>query len=180
MLSVSSFECWLEHTKILTILANNNICNYFQYVDDILLVYDTTITDVTAVLNQFNSITTNLQFTIKHETDRQINFLDVTIHRRDKFEFDIYQKPTIRDHIIPKASCHPSEHKFSAICFLTNRMEKYPISASKKKKEYNTIQHILQLTNMTIPSFISKQAILRTSTKEQINMRRKNRPSSLT
>jgi flagellin-like hook-associated protein FlgL len=56
----------MEHTKLITILANNNIRNYIRYVDDILIVYDVTITDITAVLNQFNSITTNLQFTIEH------------------------------------------------------------------------------------------------------------------
>jgi hypothetical protein len=134
----------MEHTKILTIVVNNNICNYFRFVDDILLVYDTT-TNITAVLNQFNNITTNLQFTMEHETDKQINFLDVTIHRQqNNFEFDIYRKPTTTNHIIPKDLCHPPEHKLSAIRFLTNRMKKYPLSDPKKEKEYNTIQHILQ------------------------------------
>jgi predicted transport protein len=34
---------------------------------------------------------------------KQINFLDITISRQhNKFTFNIYRKPTITDHIIPK------------------------------------------------------------------------------
>jgi hypothetical protein len=56
----------VEHTKILSILNNNNICNYFRYVDDILIIYDISTTNITEILNQFNDITN--KFTIHHRT----------------------------------------------------------------------------------------------------------------
>jgi hypothetical protein len=135
----------IEHTKILRILKKHNIYNYFRYVDDILLIYDISTTNITEVLNQFNGITTSLQFTIEHGQNKQINFLDITTHRQQyEFEFDIYRKPTTTDHIIPNDSCHPRKHKQSAIRFLINRMEEYPLNNHKQEKELHTIQQILQ------------------------------------
>jgi hypothetical protein len=138
----------IEHTKIIKILVENNICNYLRYVDDIILVYDVTATDIMTVLNQFNSITTNLQFTVELEANKQLNFLDLTIRRQqENFGFNIYRKPTTTDHIIPDDSCHPSEHKLSAIRFLTHRLETYPLNDADKRKENHTIQHILNVNN---------------------------------
>jgi hypothetical protein len=138
----------IEHTKIIKILVENNICNYLRYVEDIILVYDTTITNITTVLNQFNNITTNLIFTAEQESNNQLNFLDLTIHRQqDKFGFNIYRKPTITDHIIPDDSCHPSEHKLSAIRYLTHRMQTYPLNEADRLKETHTIQQILRANN---------------------------------
>jgi hypothetical protein len=135
----------IEHTKIYKILVVNNICNYLRYVDDIILVYDVTVTDIMTVLNQFNCITTNLQFTAELESNRQLNFLDLAIRReQENFGFNIYRKPTTTDHIIPDDSCHPLEHKCSAIRFLTQRLETYPLNEADKRKERNTIQHILK------------------------------------
>jgi hypothetical protein len=99
----------IEHTNIFAILVNNNIHNYFRYVDDILLLYDVTVTDITTALEQFNNITSNVEFTIEHETNKQINFLDIPISRQQhNFQFDIYCKPSITGHIISMDSCHPS------------------------------------------------------------------------
>jgi hypothetical protein len=44
-------------------------------------------------------------------------------------------------------SCHPFEHKLSAIRFLTQRLETYPLNDADKFKENNTIQHILKVNN---------------------------------
>jgi hypothetical protein len=44
---------YMEHTSIADILSNHNICGYFGYVDDILLIYDITTTDINTVLEQF-------------------------------------------------------------------------------------------------------------------------------
>jgi hypothetical protein len=136
---------YIEHTSIFDILTQNNIHGYFRYVDDILLVYDIELTNIHNVLKQFNTVSPKLTFTLEEEREKQLHFLDITIIREQKqFTFNIYRKPTITDHIIPKDSCHPHEHKASAIQYLTNRMESYPIENNNKLKENQIIQHILQ------------------------------------
>jgi hypothetical protein len=57
--------------------------------------------------------------------------------------YDIYRKPTSTDLIIHNDSCHPHEHKRSAINFLVNRMKKYPITHGSRDREKRTIITIL-------------------------------------
>jgi hypothetical protein len=143
---------YIEHTLLINILNNNNILGYFRYVDDILIVYNKKSTNIDMVLEQFNNLTTNLNFTIEKEHNNRINFLDITIHRHPlKFEFAIYRKPTVTDHIIPNDSCHPPNHKLSAIRFLTNRLNTYPISKQNKEIESVTIGHILHVNKYNNP-----------------------------
>jgi len=137
---------YIEHTLLIDILSNNHIIGYFRYVDDILLIYDIEITNINKLLEQVNNTTPNLNFTIETEQNNMLNFLDITIHRNPKkFEFSIYRKPTVTNHIIPKDSCHPPSHKLSAIRFLTDRMHTYPISEHSRVTEANNIKHILQV-----------------------------------
>jgi hypothetical protein len=71
--------------------------------------------------------------------------LDLTIHQRNKkLEFEIYRKHTHTDLIIPDDSCHPYEHKTSAIKYLINRANTYPITKEAKKKEIAIIHNILR------------------------------------
>jgi hypothetical protein len=143
---------YIEHTLLIDILTSNNILGYFRYVDDILIIYNNESTNIDAVLEQFNNITNNLHFTIEKENNNKLNFLDISIHRHpSKFEFGIYRKPTVTDHIIPNDSCHPPSHKFSAIRFLTNRMNTYPITPQNKDNEFATIKHILHANNYNNP-----------------------------
>ena len=71
------------------------------------------------LLHQFNNITPKMKFTIQKEVECKINFLDITISRDlEKLSIDIYRKPTYSDIIIPRDSCHPTEHKLAAIRYL--------------------------------------------------------------
>jgi hypothetical protein len=145
---------YMEHTTLAEILIKHNIQGYFRYVDDILLIYDITTTDINSVLNQFNSVVPDLKFTLENETNGQLNFLDITIMRQhNKFDFNIYRKPTTTNHIIPNDSCHPQEHKNSAISFLINRLKTYPLNATNKTIDTATIQQILRANNynFTVP-----------------------------
>jgi hypothetical protein len=86
------------------------------------------------------------KFTIEKEKHEQINFLDLTIHRKNKqLQFSIYGKPTGTDILIPSSSCHPYEHtcKMSGINYLMNRLHTYPITDEAKNTEMNTIKHML-------------------------------------
>jgi hypothetical protein len=84
----------LEHTKIIKTLTLYNIIGYFRYVDDVLMVYDETVTDIHEVRAMFNELAATIKFTIEKETNNNINFLDISIsNKRDSLQFDVYRKP---------------------------------------------------------------------------------------
>ena len=58
----------LENSKIYDILLNFNIMGYFQYVDDLLIIYNERETDIEDLLYYFNNIAPKLNFTIEKET----------------------------------------------------------------------------------------------------------------
>jgi hypothetical protein len=67
-----------------------------SYVDDILIIYDHNNTNLNKVLNQFNNIHSNIQFTVEKENHSRVNFLDITIHRLESsFEYKIYIKTDV-------------------------------------------------------------------------------------
>jgi len=144
--SISS-ELYLQHlenTKIYDILTNHNIEGYFRYVDDILIVYNESKRDIDCIVECFKNLTPKLEFTLERETNRRINFLDITICREQNFfSVDIYRKPTSTDVIIPNDSCHPKEHKVAAIRHLHNRMDSYQLVPENLEKEHNKILQIL-------------------------------------
>jgi hypothetical protein len=86
-----------------------------------------------------------IKFTIEKEQKEKINYLDITIQRKnERLEFSIYRKPTQIDITIPNSSCHPCEHKLSGINFLLNRIRTYPIKTEAKQTERDNIKNILQ------------------------------------
>jgi hypothetical protein len=132
-------EVFLQHiesTAIFEILVQNHIIGYFRYVDDILIVYNVSITVIHDVFNAFNNLTPNIKFTMEEERNNSISFLDVTIRKKNNtFTFNVYRKPTTTDSIIPRDSCHPQEHKQAAFRHLINRMNTYNLNAAKKGGE---------------------------------------------
>jgi hypothetical protein len=69
----------LEHTKITIILKEQHMANYFQYVNDILIVYNTHATNIDDTLTDLNTIHLQIQFTIEKEMHNNLNYLDLTI-----------------------------------------------------------------------------------------------------
>jgi hypothetical protein len=45
---------FLEHTQLHNISIRHHILGYFRYVDDILVIYDASTTNIQTVLDQFN------------------------------------------------------------------------------------------------------------------------------
>jgi len=134
----------IERTAIFEILVQNHIVGYFRYVDDILIIYNDSITNIHDVFNAFNNLTPNIKFTMEEETNNSINFLDVPIRKENNtLTFNVYRKPTTTDSIIPRDSCHPQEHKHAAIRHLINRMNTYNLNATSKEREKNIIEHII-------------------------------------
>jgi hypothetical protein len=127
------FIQYLEHTTIIDILKKFQIVDYYRYVDDILIIYNTRITNIDNTLNEFNNVHPKIKFTMEKEINNKINFLDLSIEKaHNNLQLGIYRKPTATDLIIHYDSCHPYEHKNTAINFLINRMNKYPLSHNNK------------------------------------------------
>jgi predicted DNA binding CopG/RHH family protein len=85
-----------------------------------------------------------MQFTLEQEENNAIHTLDLTISRTDNVLFSIYRKPTTTNAIVPSDSCHPSEHKLSAIRYLHNRNATYMTTPEEKQNKTTIIKHILQ------------------------------------
>jgi hypothetical protein len=139
------FLQYTEHTVIYDILLHNNILGYFRYVDDILIVCDSGKTDITNVVDSFNTATHSMQFTVEKEQNNQISFLDITIKKEySHIAYNIHRKPTATDIIVPQESCHPTENKHSAITYLQNRNETYLTDEHSKQQEQHIINHTLR------------------------------------
>jgi hypothetical protein len=92
-------------------------------VDDIFIIFNSENTNIQDILNDFNTLHPRLQFTAEIETDRTLNYLDVTILRTPTdFRTAVYRKPTFTDTIIPYTLNHPAHHKYAAVRFLFKRL----------------------------------------------------------
>jgi hypothetical protein len=69
----------IHRTHICGILQKHNTNSYHKYVNDLL--YDTTKTNITSTLHDSNNINKKLQFTMEHEENNKINYLDTIINR---------------------------------------------------------------------------------------------------
>jgi hypothetical protein len=112
-----TFIRYLEHIKIIKILNEYHIINYHRYVDDILIIYNMHTTNIVNTLMEFNAIHEKIKFTIKKETHNKLNYPE---NKHNQLTFGIHRKPTTTDLIIHNNSCHPYEHKKSAINYLIN------------------------------------------------------------
>jgi hexokinase len=64
------------------------ILAYYRYVDDILTVYDRQKTNIKQTLKEFNNMQPTIKFTIEKEQQEKINYLDITIQRKnERLEF---------------------------------------------------------------------------------------------
>jgi hypothetical protein len=100
----------LEPTHLTHLSNKRRITRDFRYTDDVLLIYDSSHTDIQNILDDFNTIHPNLKFTAETETDNKINYLDITIQRTPTcWKTSIYRKATFKDMIIPYSSNHPTQ-----------------------------------------------------------------------
>jgi hypothetical protein len=85
-----------------------------------------------------------LSFTIEHEEDGNLNFIDLSLNRSNNcLTASIFLKPTTTDIMIHKGSCHPIEHKLAGINYLVNRIDTCPLTTSNIEMETGTCQQIL-------------------------------------
>ena len=123
---------------------------WFRYVDDILCLWPVAENEH-SFLTRLNELVPSIKFTMEHENDSSLPFLDCRIHRIDrKFKYSIYRKPTNISSYIHHYSSQNSKVKQSAflsmylralrICspeYLDNEMEK--INSIGKEHKYPDI-----------------------------------------
>src|ERR1700678_1894108 len=108
-LSAILSEVYMQNYESINILNHSvykqHIKAYFRYVDDTFILFKGTDRQAELMVNNLNRVNKNIQFTLETQIDNKINFLDLTIHiSNNKFNFNIYRKPTQTNTIIPNDS----------------------------------------------------------------------------
>ena len=107
-----------------------------RYVDDSFSILKRTAVD--AFHHTLNSIDPHINFTIKHEENGQIAFLDSLVSRKNgTIAIDVYRKPTHTDRYLDYSSHHDKQHKISATRTLIHRSSLLPNSEEGKVREFN-------------------------------------------
>ena len=141
----------LEKTHIKHLIDSKHLIYYARYVDDILLIYDSSLTSPTNIQHYMDTIHDNIKLNATHETNDTVNFLDLSITRRPtSLELDIYRKPTSTDTTINFLSNHPLEQKLAAYRFSINRMLSLPLSKTQQHKEWKNIKQTARNNNIPI------------------------------
>lgn len=117
-----------------------HISFFYRYVDDIICLWTGTRRQLDQFLNHINNLSPSIKFTLEIESNKSLNFLDLTIsHHNSTFDFNIYRKPTYSDCLIPFSSSTPLPHKLSSFHFLIHRLLTVPLSSDNYNTELNTI-----------------------------------------
>jgi nicotinic acid mononucleotide adenylyltransferase len=101
---------------------------YTRYIDDILIIYDTTQINLDTITHYANTINNNLKLCPTAEQNNRVSFLDLAITRNTPhLEIDIFRKPTTTDTTISYLSNHPQEQKLAVYRFLIDRILNLPL-----------------------------------------------------
>jgi len=93
---------------------------YFRYVDDIILVTPNDKIDI--ILQTFNNYHDRLNFTVEHEKDRSLSFLDLLITILNNIIYiDWFHKGTFSGRYLSFYSSHPWCHKIGTMYSLIDR-----------------------------------------------------------
>jgi hypothetical protein len=145
-------EVFLQHLEESTIkhLTDTKILSFYtRYVDDILLIYDSTHANQDNILQYINTIHSNIQLSLTLESNIGVNFLDLSITRNPThFSIGTYRKPTTTDTTINFLSNHPLEHKMAAYSFLIRRMLTLPLHREQQFDEWQQIRHTAHNNNI--------------------------------
>ena len=125
-----------------------------RFVDDSFAIINKNA--VISFHNTLNSIDPHIKFTIEHEKDGQIAFLDTLVSRRNNFIFiNVYRKPTHTDRYLDFSSHHDIKHKISAATTLINRSLNLPTIEDGKQRELKHARETL-VSNGYPKTLISK------------------------
>jgi len=165
-------EILLRHYEDMNIikqlLDTKSIALYVRYVDDVLVIFDTTKINLHTINTYINKIHNNIKLNPTYEEHSCIAFLDLTTTpKHTKLEVDIYRNPTTTDTIVKFLSNHPIEQKMAAFGFHITRLHSLCLDSDKKQTEWEIIQsvakdnnfpqHLLQKLNRQILHKVNKK-----------------------
>ena len=112
-----------------------------QYVDDVI--------SAERLLSHLNSVEPFIQFTLKHEKDRHLTFLDLNVHRGElgNLEANVYYKPTHTEKYLAVDSHHHICHKKSVAKILVKRAEGSSLNSKAKERRY--VSNVLKANGFT-------------------------------
>ena len=113
-----------------------------RFVDDSFAIIKKSA--VLSFHDTLNSIDPNINFTIEHEQNGQIAFLDTLVSRNNcLISIDVYRKPTHTNRYLNYNSHHDYKHKFSTATTLIERSLTLPTHEESKKRELNRVSDAL-------------------------------------
>ena len=116
---------------------------YRRYVDDTFLLFKK-IDHVPLFLDYLNSKHANIKFTCETEVDNSLAFLDVKVNRvGNKFETDVYRKPTFTGLCTKFSSFIPINYKRNLVKTLTYRAFHICSSYLNLHKEIEFLRNLL-------------------------------------
>uniref|UniRef100_A0A1A8QXM9 Helix-turn-helix domain-containing protein n=1 Tax=Nothobranchius rachovii TaxID=451742 RepID=A0A1A8QXM9_9TELE len=136
----------LEEKAINTAPAHIRPLFWRRYVDDILEIIKTGLTQtLTDHLNTVDN-TGNIRFTHEKETNKTMAFLDMNIHHTDdgSIKITIYRKTTHTDQYLLWTSEHPTAHKLSVVRPVYERTSFITDETDRKQEE----EHIKQALSL--------------------------------
>ena len=136
---------------------------YKRYVDDVFIIWPFSQSKLISLLNDFCSQLPSINFTIEHEKNYSLNFLDLSIHRtanNDFIWFDIFIKPSNLHIPIPFHSFGPINYKKSFFRSHISRALAYTSFNFLENTQLNKIKQIAKsagYSNRFINLLIKKQ-----------------------
>jgi len=109
-----------------------------RYVDDSFCISKKEA--VSSFHDTLNSIDPHISFTIEHESNCQISFLDTLVSRdNSKLIINVYQKPAHTDRYLNFHSHHDKNHKTSTAVTLIHRATNLPNTDTGRNKEIKRV-----------------------------------------
>ena len=122
---------------------------YYRYIDDIIMgPFEHDMSIYNKILNCFNSINDNIQFTIEVPENNTLNFLDISIFITDnKICYAWYSKPTHSEITLHKDSWLPQHVKNNYVYTSTSRISSRCSSSPLKQKSIYKFKNRLRKNN---------------------------------
>ena len=132
-------------------LATSLVKPFFwkRYVDDV--IFAVSGNEAERLLSHLNSVEPSIQFTLEHEKDRHLPFLDSNVSRREQgnLETSVYRKPTHTEKYLAFDSHHPICHKKSVAKTLLRGADCLPSLLDSKAEERKYVSDVLKANGYT-------------------------------
>lgn len=147
--------------------------NYFRFLDDILVVWNTAIGELSIFADLLNQLHPSIQFTYSSNKDR-MPFLDVLlIQNKNKIVTDIYRKETDAQQYLHFYSNHPGHTKRNIPYNLAHRIHKIVSDEAMRTQRLADLKTVLQSLKYPEPLIndaLSKSSCTTLSTKLKENL----------